>query len=1138
MKRWVLFLAVLTLTPFARGQKNYATSSVLSAGKWIKVATDQQGVFKVTGTFLNQAGYPSPINSSSIRLFGHGGAVLPESNSAQAVDDLTALQIEVVDGGDGVFDKDDYFLFYAPGVNQWLYNSASQQFEFLKNPYADVAYYFIAVGAAPGLRLVEKAIATSPTATTNQFTEHIRFERDSFNFLNSGKEWYGETFGNEYPFSRTYQVATEGAIVGSRFDFTSEVVGRSFNNPNKLTVAINGKSLFQHTTPAAMGTLLEPIANVSRLTAEGNVEANGLAVRYDFTPGSASGQAWLNWFDIIFRKTLKQSNDSFLSFRDPHVVGPNQIAAFRLASTNPNLKIWEVTEKGGYYKLKTEFIANQHQFIDDANTLREYIAFDPQLTKQPVLIGNVPNQNLHGEGFYDMVIVADPAMLTEAKRLAQFRQSKSGLRVLVVDPVSIYNEFSSGSTDPSAIRNFLKMFYDRAGDNFANRPKYLLLFGGTSYKFKEQERDKKNLIPSYQSASSLDPLTSYVSDDFFGYLDDEDDINTNIPSPMLDLAVGRIPVRTIAQAKIAVDKIINYQTQSDFGPWRNEITLVADDEDFDLHLRDAEAHAALVEQGQSVWNLNKIYLDAFQQSSGTGGSRYPDVNASINKGMNQGTLVWNYSGHGGNVRLAQEAILEKEMIPTWQNQKRLPLYVTATCDFAPFDNPAQFSIGEDLFLGRSNGAIGLMTTTRLVFASSNKLMNNNFLQTLLQKDKEGLYPTLGEAWLKAKNTTVGSSGDFINARKFAMLGDPSMKLLMPEYTVATTKFTDAQTGLVVDTLRALNRYTIQGEVLAPNGSLANDFSGRIYVNAHDKATAYQTLANDPQSSVRSFKVFDNLIYQGKAQVQSGKFSIDFIVPSDIRFEYGKARISYYAEDGTRDAQGVDESIVAGGFGGQVANDKAGPDIQLFLDTENFKNGGQVKETPTLIVKLADQSGIYLGRFGIGHDIRLVIDGDYANSITLNEYFQPVLGEAKAGEIRFQLPKLAEGVHKIELKAWDVFNNSSVAVVDFKVVIQKKIAVDQFYNFPNPFSQSTIFSVQLNGQTEGAYVQLDIFTIEGKPIKRLAETINQSGLRFMEMIWNGQDESGKRPQPGFYFARFSIKSKTGDITTKLHKLILL
>lgn len=1137
MKRWVLFLAVLILTPFAWGQKNYTSTSVLSAGKWVKVAVEGQGIFKVSGSFLNQAGFNGAIASNSIRLFGHGGGVLPESNQIQTIDDLPALQIEVVDGGDGILDKDDYFLFYCPGANQWSYNKTTQKFEYLKNPYSDISYFFIQVGQEQGIRLVEKWITATPTISTDQFTEHIRFERDSFNFLNSGREWYGEAFGNESPSVRSFQVTAMGAIIGSRFDFTSEVIGRSFDNPNKLAVSINGKPLFQHNMPAVIGTLLEPIANISRLYTEGIVDANGIAVRYDFTPGSTNAQSWLNWFEVIFRKSLKPSNDSFFSFRDPSVVGANQIAAFSLASTNPNLKIWEVTERGKYYKLKTEFINNQIRFKDDASVLREYIVFDPQMAKQPSLIGSVANQNLHGEGFYDMVIVADPSMMSEAKRLAQFRSSQNGLRVFVTDPISIYNEFSSGNIDPAAIRNFLKMLYDRAGNNPIDRPKYLLLFGGTSFKYKEQPGDKKNLIPSYQTISSLDPLTSYVSDDFFGYLDDGDDVNTNLPAPLLDLAVGRIPVRTISQAKMVVDKIINYQTQSDFGPWRNVLTFVADDEDFDLHFKDAETHAAIVEQGQKVWNLNKIYLDAFKQSSGTGGSRYPDVNATITKGLNQGTLLWNYSGHGGNVRLAQEAILEKEMIPQWQNQKRLPLFVTATCDFAPFDNPAQFSIGEDLFLGRSNGAVGLMTTTRLVFASSNKLMNNNFLQALLQKNGQGLYPTLGEAWLSAKNKTVSNSGDFINARKFAMLGDPSMKLLMPEYQVATGRLMDAQTGSVVDTLRALNKYSIQGEVRSPNGTLASDFNGRIYVSVHDKATNYQTLANDTQSSVRSFKVFDNLIYFGKAQVQSGKFSVEFIVPNDIRSSYGNARISYYAEDGARDAQGVDESIVAGGFGGQVPNDKAGPQIETYLENENFKNGGVVNETPLLIVKISDQSGIYLGRFGIGHDIRLVIDGDYANPLVLNDFFQPVIGQNKAGEIRFTLPKLTEGVHKLEIKAWDVFNNSSVVVSDFTVLVDRKIKVNQFYNFPNPFNQSTVFNVQLNGKTEGAFVQLDIFTIEGKPIKRITQTINQAGLRSLLLNWSGNDENGKRPQPGVYFSRFSIKAKTGEITTKLLKLIL-
>jgi len=1138
MKSWVFFLAVLTLSLLAKGQKNYATSSVLSTGKWVKVRTEGEGVFKVTASFLRKAGFTAPISSELIRLYGNGGAMLPEANDLPAPDDLLENQIEVFDGGDGLLDGEDYFLFYTPGANQWVYNANSQKFDFLKHYYSDQSFYFIQLGIGSGSRLKEKIVNGNPVQEVDSFVDHIRFERDSFNFLNSGREWFGETFGNGYPLSRIFQVASDGVLGGSRFEFTSEVVGRSFENPNRLTVSMNGNLLFQHSTPASIGTLLEPIANVSRLSKEGFVNGSAIVIRYDFAAGNANGQSWLNWFDIVFRRTLTQRNDTILTFRDPSIVANNQFVAYHIASSNPNLKVWEVTERGKYSKLKTNFINSRHRFIDDASIVKEYISFDPALAKQPLLVDRVDNQNLHGEGFYDMVVVTHTAFLSEAKRLAQFRQSNNGLRVLVTDVERIYNEFSSGSQDPSAIRNFLKMLYDRAGNNTANRPKYLLLFGGTSYQYKESTVDRKNLVPTYQSPSSLDPLTSYLSDDYFGYLDNNEDINTNIPAPLLDVAVGRIPARTVTQAKTAVDKIINYQNKSDFGPWRNEITLVADDEDFDLHFQDAEAHAALIEQERSVWNLNKIYLDAFQQSSGTAGSRYPEVNANITKGMNLGTLVWNYSGHGGNARLAQEAILEKEMLPLWENQKKLPLFVTATCDFAPFDNPAQFSIGEDLLVGRSNGAIGLMTTTRLVFASSNKLINSNFIKSLLQRKSDGRYPVLGEAWMNAKNTTVVESGDYINARKFAMLGDPSMKLLMPEYQVKTIRVTDLGNGSIADTLRALNQYRIEGELLLPDGNFDPGFNGTLSVKIQDKATNYKTLANDQQSSVRDFKVYDNLIYFGKTKVQSGKFSFQFVVPSDIRFEYGKARVSYYAEDGIKDAQGVDGSLVSGGFGGKMENDKNGPIIQAYLENESFKNGGTVKENPIFIAKLSDQTGIYLGRFGIGHDIRLVIDGDNSSALVLNDYFQPLLNENKAGEIYFQFPKLSEGVHKIELKAWDVFNNSSTAVIDFIVVKQQTIEVERFYNFPNPFSASTTFSFQLNGPIEGAFVTLDVLTLEGKPIKRLVETINQKGLRFIQMKWNGFDVNGKKPQPGIYLARLTIKAKSGRITSKVQKLILL
>jgi hypothetical protein len=370
-----------------------------------------------------------------------------------------------------------------------------------------------------------------------------------------------------------------------------------------------------------------------------------------------------------------------------------------------------------------------------------------------------------------------------------------------------------------------------------------------------------------------------------------------------------------------------------------------------------------------------------------------------------------------------------------------------------------------------------------------------------------------------------------------MLGDPSMKLLIPEYQVKTVRVTELGNSAIADTLRALNQYRFEGEILLPDGNFDPGFIGTVSVKIQDKATNYKTLANDQQSSARDFKVYDNLIYFGKTKVQSGKFSFQFVVPSDIRFEYGSARVSYYAEDGIKDAQGVDESLVSGGFGGKVQNDKNGPIIQAHLENESFKNGGTVKENPMFIAKISDQTGIYLGRFGIGHDIRLVIDGDYSSALVLNDYFQPLLNDTKTGEIRFQLPELSEGVHKIELKAWDVFNNSSTSVIDFLIVKQQAIEVEKFYNFPNPLSHSTVFSIQMNGPTAGTFLQLEIFSVDGKPLKRISEIINQAGLRSIQITWDRKDESGRKVQSGTYFARLLFKTKSGFISSRTHKLVV-
>jgi hypothetical protein len=633
-------------------------------------------------------------------------------------------------------------------------------------------------------------------------------------------------------------------------------------------------------------------------------------------------------------------------------------------------------------------------------------------------------------------------------------------------------------------------------------------------------------------------LTSYVTDDYFGYLDDDDDINRNLPAPMLDLGIGRIPARTNAQARQAVDKIIKYHDKASLGSWRNDITFVADDEDYNIHLNDAEYHASLIASESPVWNLKKIYLDAYKQEGGTGGSRYPEVNAAISRNINAGTLIWNYSGHGSSSRLAQEAILDKEMVGTWENANRLPLVITATCDFAPFDDPSQFSIGEDLFVGRSNGAIGLMTTTRLVFASSNRIINNHFFKFLLRRSNNNNYPSLGRALMDAKNFTVVNSGDYINARKFTMLGDPAMKLAMPEYAVRSTTINGKMISKGSDTLRSLNRYTIEGEVLTPGGTLATDFTGDVYPEIFDKPTVLKTLGNDPQSRIVNFNSLQNPLYKGKAKVTNGKFSFSFIVPKDIDFQFGQARISYYADNGTIDAQGADENLVVGGLGNQASNDNTGPSIKGYLNNVQFINGGIVNETPLLLVHLSDSSGINLSGKGIGHEITAVIDENYRETFVLNDYFNPEAAGDLNGIIQFRLPPLSEGNHKILLKAWDVFNNSSEYTILCKVIRQDSIKVLRLFNYPNPVTQSTRFSFILEGPCAGATAELKLLTIEGQAVRALSKTINEATLRSIEIEWNGMDERGNRLGRGVYIYQLSIMSKTGKLSRKVQKLIIL
>jgi hypothetical protein len=1128
--RPVLYQILLVLVSLQGwGQRQYAAHSVLFTGNWYKLSTSAPGMYKVDAAFLSRVGITTPFPSNQLRLFGNGGKMLGEDNASPRADDLLENAIWVDDGGDGSFSGNDYLLFYAPGPDLWAWDAQDARYRNTKNLYTDSSYYYITIGGQ-GKRVSSQTNPPTASITITEFDEYYAHERNEVNFLGSGKEWYGEEFGSRTP-SRDFDIPLKNAIPGRPLILHTEVVGRAAGQNSRFEVRMNGNLVQQILLPPLPGVAYEPVATPGTATTNTTSTQPDIKLTYSFFPGSVNGQGWLNKFELMFKRKLDMAGQAQLQFRDRSTSGAVRYSVDAVVN---GTRVWDVTNTADPVDQQVTRSGTTLQFSNQ--TLREFISFSPDRYLVPVAVGRVANQDLHGTGVVQYLIVSHPSLKNEAIRIGEFHKQQQGLIYLVADTEQIYNEFSSGTPDPAAIRDLVKMFYDRAGADSTKRPKYLLLLGDASYDYKNRVEMNTNLVPAFQSSFSLDPLTTYTSDDFFGFLDDNEDINAVTTVNYLDIGIGRVPATNAADAKAYADKLTAYVKS--FGPWRTQGSFVADDEDQNLHLQDAELISNTARNTDPEMNIAKIYLDAYPQESGAGGSRYPQVNEAINRRIFTGNLIWNYSGHGGNRRLAQEAILEEEMVNTWSNENKLPLFITATCDFAPYDNPQVRSIGENILLRPRTGGIAMMTTTRLVFAFANRVMNNNYIATALARDANGNFLSLGEAVKRAKNFTYQTTSDVLNNRKFTLLGDPALTLGYPKYDVVTTAINGLPASAYIDTIRALNRYTITGEVRDMNGVLMQDFNGTVYPSFYDKVKQQSTRANDPGSVKVNFDQQQSLIYNGKAKVQNGKFSYTFIVPKDIDLRIGRSRLSYYADNGVIDGSGVETGYYVGGLGNEVKDDGQGPLIKAYLNDEKFVNGGLVNETPVLLLKLKDSSGLNTVGTGIGHDIVAILDDKTDNIFVLNDFYEAESGSYQEGTVRFPMPKLEDGLHTLKMRVWDVFNNVSEYILEFKVVKKEELELKHVLNYPNPFTTRTSFWFEHNRPSEDLQVTIRVMTITGKVVKTIAKTINTPGNRSDEIEWNGRDDYGAQLGRGVYLYQVIVKTRDGRQQQKLEKLVIL
>ena len=1095
-------------------------NSGLASGTWYKVGIANSGMVKLDYAFFQRLGFnPAVTNLNALKVFTAQGGTLPENNTIDPIDDLTQIPVYTKGGEDEKIDKGDYAVFFIPGPHNWRLEDG--QYLYTHNIYSDSSYFFISFNSSSIFPPITNQPTVAGGAIINEFDDYAVHELENSNLISSGRIWFGEHFNATTAYSIDFNFPNIIRTKDATIRVSSAI--RSLNSNSTLTASAGSIGTGNFNGGSVSGNYTDRFAIYNSFSFSGKPAGTKISVFLNFSKANGESQAWLDKVQINCKRSLTFSG-SQMAFRNISTFNQANNFSYELAGPRADMQIWNISNPVSPKNVQFSLSSGKARFNLAGGDTSEYIVFDPNSIVVPTNFTIVDNQDLHLRPLdpIDMVIISPKDFFGQAEELAELHRDLDDLTTIVVDIQQIYNEFSGGRQDLSAIKNYLRFLKETAASG--KGPRYVLLFGDASFDFKNRVSGNTNYIPIYQTFESLSPTTSIATDDYIGYL--SPDYNGSITSGIMEVGVGRFPVKTARQASDAVNKVRSYYSEASFGPWRNKLTFIADDEDRNRHMEQVDKLSTEVDTVFPRYNVVKVMSDAYPQRATPGGHRYPDVNTAIDDAVQRGSLTVNYLGHGGELGWAHERILEVSQINKWNNIKNMPLLITATCEFSRFDDPKRTSAGEFVFLNPDGGGIALLTTTRLVYSTPNFELAKKFNEVAYD-DEDDEYPRLGDLARRTKASQFS-----VNSRVFALLGDPAVRLAYPQEKVVATS--------VPDTIRALDLVTITGEIRnRKTNELLEDFNGIVYPTVFDKEKNLKTLNNDRISQgAMAFKARTSVLFRGKASVKNGKFTFSFVVPKDIDYNYGFGKISFYAENGVIDANGFDMSVVVGGKNPNAAVDKLGPQINLFMNDSTFVNGGMTDENPTFYAKLFDQNGINTTGSGVGHDIAATIDANTLDQIVLNEYYETELNSYQKGIVNYPLSELNEGNHTLQLKAWDVYNNSSTADIAFIVSESEELALDHVLNYPNPFTTNTDFYLEHNHPNQDLFVRVQVFTISGKVVKTIDGTYNSKGFRLGPINWNGLDDFGDKIGKGVYVYKVYVKSPDGDIADKFEKLVIL
>ena len=1131
MKRLnITLLLCMLVSALMAGIHSYTDESVLNTGTFVKVRVQETGVYGISYETLKGWG----IQPENVAVLGYGGAMLSENLTLSHWDDLPAVAIYMDKGSDGVFNSGDRILFYAQGPTSWSMDK-NGKWAHIQNTYSDYGYYFVTdkAGLQRQISFNESNLATTSLIDVDWYMDIRVHEKDSFNLIDlkgqsgGGRELYGESFNTrsrsksfDFVFNNVRTDLVASCVVDMAA-YSSEVT------PVQVTYAgmtgmirMSAISSTDFYTKANKGSLqMQPKPKDSSVQ----------TVSITFKGNPASASAYLNFIELQVPCSLTMVGNE-MHIVNTEYLGESNVIRFSMTGADNNTQIWRVTDGVNIEQMPTSYSDGILSWVGSNETIERYVAVNVKGSnwKQPVKVGTVANQNLHVLENIDYVIICPKSFKEPSIRLAKKHEEIDGLTWAVVTDEEVYNEFSSGTPDATAYRWLMKMLYDKANGDIIQQPKSLLLMGdGTFDNRKHLSASGANLLLTFQAANSTNETKAYATDDYFGFLEDNAGISQGMfseASAQMNIGVGRLPVKTINEANQVVDKLCTYIDDQVLGKWKSQVLFLADDGDHGTHVRTAEAGAELLRNKNKDFIVSKIYLDAHTQEVSAAGESYPLAKNQFDNLMRNGVIFMDYSGHGGYNNITNELFMKSADIQKMNNVNQ-GFWMLATCSFSHFDGGVT-SAGELAVLNPSGAAIGVLSACRTVYAAQNTEFNKNLCDTLFGHANLFEYNmTLGEATRIAKNRT----GYDPNKLPYILLADPALKLNYP---------TDLQvkTILKVDTMHALSVQKVEGYIQTPNNDTAAWFNGKLDITIFDKEQDITTRDNDEtiedNKTHITYKDYPNTLFSGQTDIVDGKFSFSFMVPKDIRYNYGTGRIVYYAHDPeTREeAVGHYENFVIGGSSSLIAKDTTGPDLHIYLNSLAFQSGDKTYEYPHFYADIYDENGINTVGTGIGHDLLLVIDNDPKQTYVLNNYFNANNNSYQSGQVSYKMAEQAEGAHTLTFRAWDMFNNSSTASLNFQVVKGLDPTIYSVTTYPNPVTSTGVVNVEIlfDQQDEVMETTVYLYDVSGKLMHTHTQN-NIDGIRW--------DMGNLSVNPGIYVYQVKIKTATSDFVSKAGKIIV-